>query len=104
MSFRKMFTVLRAYSDSLISHFRYRYFVKTSRQAAVTGLILILVSNHALAGPVPTVLAGALTDLRQETRFWWHASGWAQTFSHWFPRRSARQSPQKWDGRGAPER
>ncbi|HKX29735.1 MAG TPA: RHS repeat-associated core domain-containing protein [Blastocatellia bacterium] len=100
----RILAVLRLFYASFGSFFRVRRLSRAARQVVVAGLILTLIGNQALAGPAPLVVAGVLTDLRQEAHFGWHSSGWAATFNRWFPDRSPNPTPKGWDGKGAPRR
>jgi hypothetical protein len=95
----RYFTLVLSSFVSLIALFRFHKLVRLARQALATGLILMLVSNHALATP-GVVFAAA--EFGQEMRLRWHAKGWAELFGV-TPAGQA-NSPKGWDGKGAPPR
>ncbi len=72
------------------------------RQAMVTCLILLLISNNAFAMPG---IAQAFADLGQELSFRWHSNGWAAAFNQSFIGsffNSSSTTQRGWDGIGAP--
>ncbi|MCI0525462.1 MAG: hypothetical protein L0Y75_09395, partial [Acidobacteria bacterium] len=100
MSCIRLFSACLSLFASVINFFALRNLVLIARRILITGLIVLLVSNHAFAAP-GMVMAGA--ELGWEIHFWWHTSGWAAKFDRLFPKRSAGQTPSGWDGKGAPD-
>ncbi|MCI0553999.1 MAG: hypothetical protein L0287_23875, partial [Anaerolineae bacterium] len=83
---------------SIINFFQLRNLVTTARRVLTVGLIVLLISNHALAAPQGIIAEAA--SFSQEVRFWWHNSGWAAKTEKGFTQNTP--GDQKgWDGKGA---
>ncbi|HKX27767.1 MAG TPA: DUF4329 domain-containing protein, partial [Blastocatellia bacterium] len=102
--FYNILAVLCPFAAARPKYVHFHRLTAVVRQIAITGLMVVVVSNQILAGPAPMALAGVLTEFGQETRFWWYSSGWAKSVSPWWPGGSGNQSPKSWDGKGAPRR
>src|SRR5262245_42134291 len=87
---------LRSFSRCFLNFFSVHNLIGIMRRAAIIGLMLVMVGNHALAAPQG--VAALASDLGYEAWFRWHSSEWAARFA-----RQEKASTVGWDGRGAPE-